>query len=122
MRTLIISAIEGMKRSEHMRPILKKEHLQICIVFEEESWYLLFDGKAPRFISREKELSDVVIEGDRDGLTQLFRGEDFLLAMKRRGDISVTGSLKHLLWLESLFYLTDVDYEKITDFVDKDNR
>lgn len=112
MRTLLISAIEGMKRSEHMKPLLKKEQLQLCIIFEEETWYLLFDGHDPRFISKEKELSDVVIEGDRDGLTQLFRGEDFLLAMKRRGDISVTGSLKHLLWLESLFYLTDVVMKK----------
>jgi len=107
MRTLLISAIENMEKSEHMKSLLTKYSLQLCIVSGEETRYILFDGHAPRIVSEVSELNDVVIEGDRESLTQLFRGDDFLLAMKNREEIAVSGSLNHLLWLESLFYLKD---------------
>ncbi len=106
MKTLLMSVINGMDKSEHTKPLLTKQQLQLCIVSEDGMWNIFFDGESPRFI--ENETSDVVIEGSNDALTQLIRGEDFLLAMRRREELNVTGSLKHLLWLESLFYLTNV--------------
>ncbi|WP_280769430.1 hypothetical protein [Salipaludibacillus daqingensis] len=122
MRTLIISVIEGMKKSEQIKPLLTKHKLQLSIVSEDRTWHILFDGSNPRFISDVEDSSDVVIEGDNDALKELFLGTDFLLAMNRREEIHCTGSLKYLLWLESLFYLTDIKRNiAAIDFIDKHN-
>lgn len=105
MKTLLIHMIEGMKKTAHLRELLGKHDVIVEIIYGDEHWYMQLVGKDSK-LSLTADKSDIVIQGEEEELKLLFRGEDFLLAMKRREDLYVEGSLKHLLWLESLFYLS----------------
>ncbi|PYZ92894.1 hypothetical protein CR194_14725 [Salipaludibacillus keqinensis] len=107
MRTLLISTIDQMNQSKHMEKLLKKHQLHLCVISEDESWNISFERDLVYLTSLHIDQPDVVIEGDEDILKQLFLGEDFLLAMNRRRDLGVKGSLRKLLWVESLLYLAN---------------
>ncbi|MGJ9384079.1 MULTISPECIES: SCP2 sterol-binding domain-containing protein [Salipaludibacillus] len=105
MNHLLIKSMEGMTKTSHLRELLKKHHLIVQVKYLEKRWYMNLDNKDFK-LTLDEDVCDIMISGDEDELKLLFRGEDFLLAMKRRGDLEVEGSLKHLLWLESLLYLS----------------
>ena len=56
--------------------------------------------------TQSNESEDLLIEGNKASMQILLNGEDFLASMKKRGDIVVSGKLKDILLMESLWYLT----------------
>lgn len=106
METELFAAVQQMKSNGHMSQLLNKYELLLKLTGDEGMWFLEFQGDDIEFLSRSQTTeADVVITGDDTYLKHLYRGEDFLLAMIKRGDLKAEGSLKHLLWLESLFFL-----------------
>ncbi|UTR15894.1 SCP2 sterol-binding domain-containing protein [Salipaludibacillus sp. LMS25] len=106
METLLHSAINQMGKQEQASELLKKYDIKVKLSCNNRVWYLDFQQSAVhvRQAVEEQEVA-VFISGDEEALTSLLKGEDFLLAMSKRGDLIAEGDLKYLLWLEALFYL-----------------
>ncbi|MCR6107878.1 SCP2 sterol-binding domain-containing protein [Salipaludibacillus agaradhaerens] len=106
METLLYSAINDMSQQEQASQLLKKYDIKVKLTCEGRVWYLDFQQSAVNVIQAVEEHEVAVfISGDEEVITHLLKGEDFLLAMSKRGDLIADGALKYLLWLEALFYL-----------------
>ncbi|WP_093055291.1 SCP2 sterol-binding domain-containing protein [Salipaludibacillus aurantiacus] len=103
--TLLASVINDMKQTDRIRKLVKKYEITLLISCGSENWFIAFIGIDTGIVRGNGAAPDVIIKGDEDSLKMLFQGEDFLLTMRRRGELEAKGSLKYLLWLESLFYL-----------------
>ncbi|MFA9559847.1 hypothetical protein ACERII_21270 [Evansella sp. AB-rgal1] len=106
MYQLLSSSVERIKNSPHMSEMLGKSSISVCVICEDEQWLVIFRGRDIEIESVKSTVGDVVIEGDLEAYRLLLNGEDFLLSMKRRGELGVSGNLKDLLLLESLWYLS----------------
>ncbi|TMW72457.1 hypothetical protein [Alteribacter natronophilus] len=106
MRNVLTSSIKRMRKTENLLRLLDETTLDVCLVCEEESWLLSLNGDTISIAPYEDEKSEVTITGEQEAMHSLFMGDDFLLSMKKRGDLAVSGRLKHILLLESLWYLS----------------
>ncbi|SDZ64117.1 SCP-2 sterol transfer family protein [Evansella caseinilytica] len=106
MYQILSSSVGRMKQSAHMQELLEKTKMVVCMICEDEQWVIHFDGKDINIDEVTETPADVVLEGNGEALQLLLTGEDFLLSMKKRGEIGVSGRLKDLLLLESLLYLS----------------
>ncbi|WP_198283989.1 hypothetical protein [Evansella cellulosilytica] len=89
-----------------MNELVDKAFINVCFICDEEQWIVRFNGQNIDIESVKDTVGDVIIEGDIESLRLLLQGEDFLISMKKRGELGVSGQLKDLLLLESLLYLS----------------
>lgn len=108
MENLLIDSAERIKKGEHIARLVKKADITFFIKCEEDSWFVhLCNGE---FEIRKQSAEDkgdwLVIEGNPSSIKRFINGEDFLLSMKRRGELKAEGKLRQLLLLESIWFLT----------------
>lgn len=106
MHKLLSSSIETIRKTAHTNELIAKANLSVCFICDEEQWIVKFSGKDIRIESVFDIVGDVVIEGSIEAYRILLNGDDFLLSMKKRGELGVSGHLKDLLLLESILYLS----------------
>ncbi|MCD8509803.1 MAG: hypothetical protein LRY73_07970 [Bacillus sp. (in: Bacteria)] len=106
MHELLSTVAEKIRGSSHIKELLAEADLSVCFVAEEERWLMVFSEGHVNLDYQANGNSDVVVEGDMEALRLLLRGDDFLLSMKKRGELKAEGSLKNLLLLESILYLS----------------
>ncbi|MDQ0257612.1 hypothetical protein J2S74_005074 [Evansella vedderi] len=106
MHQLLSSTIEKIRKASHMHELLDKADLKVCFICEEEQWLVHFQGRNVHIESKLDSVGDVVIEGSLEAFRLLLNGDDFLLSMKKRGELGISGNLKDLLLLESILYLS----------------
>ncbi|MBM7096980.1 hypothetical protein JSY36_14685 [Bacillus sp. H-16] len=106
MKKLLTSSIKRMRKTDNLLGLLDETILDVCLICNEESWLLSLTGNTISISQYDNETSHVTIHGDREAMKTLFNGDDFLLNLKKRGDLSATGRLRDLLLLESLWYLS----------------
>ncbi|WP_096436767.1 hypothetical protein [Alteribacter populi] len=108
MESILFSSLQRMQRIEQLQSLLNRTNLEVCVICDENKWYFSIKGQRNDVRPFTGEKSDVVIEGRLEELKQFLYGDDFLLSMKKRGQIGVEGCLNDLLTLESLWYLSNV--------------
>ncbi|MBU9712977.1 SCP2 sterol-binding domain-containing protein [Evansella tamaricis] len=108
MEQILMDSFDRMRQAGHIEGLLGKAQLEVSIVLEEMNWLVKIHGSDIRVerVLESPETADVLIKGEKDDLQSLFRGEDFLISMKKREALTVEGDLKDLLLLESLWYLS----------------
>ncbi|WP_026688446.1 hypothetical protein [Alteribacter aurantiacus] len=106
MKTLLTSSIKRMRKTENLLGLLDEMTLDVCLICNDESWLLSLNGNTISISQYDNEISQVTIHGDQKAMKTLFDGEDFLLSLRKRGELSVSGRLRDLLLLESLWYLS----------------
>ncbi|RBW71260.1 SCP2 sterol-binding domain-containing protein [Bacillus taeanensis] len=98
--------IEAVNIAPHLLPLYAQKELNLLFKCEEKQIGLaIFQGQLK---IEELQFSDanVTITGSKEALKQLLFGEDKLLLMKKRNDLSVEGRYRDLLQVEALFLLT----------------
>ncbi|PYZ95763.1 hypothetical protein CR205_15335 [Alteribacter lacisalsi] len=106
VKYLLTSSIKRMRKTENLLRLLDETTLDVCLICQEERWLLSLNGEMISISPYENEKSEVTISGENEAMAVLFRGDDFLLSLRKRGELTVTGRLRHLLLLESLWYLS----------------
>ncbi|MBU9722177.1 MULTISPECIES: hypothetical protein [Bacillaceae] len=109
LNQIVANAVDRLRKARHLEGLLEKANFNICINSGDHGTWMLHFRESEVILKNlidDEESYDIRIEGESKQLSELLQGDDFLLAMKNRGDISVTGSLKDLLLLESLLYLS----------------
>ncbi|WP_096190085.1 SCP2 sterol-binding domain-containing protein [Evansella halocellulosilytica] len=107
MEKLLLGLVKQLHNTSTIKPLLKT-NVTVRLKNDIEEWLLIVDGGDLKIEKAFQGNSDVTIEGDEEIIHQLLTGHDFLLSLKKRDELNVTGKLKDLLLLESLFYLPNI--------------
>ncbi|ABO68297.1 MULTISPECIES: hypothetical protein [Geobacillus] len=105
MHQLVGQFMERMQTLRHLLPILPDE--QLYVRFEsEEGVALLAIGKEPTAPEiGNDERHTLTVRGSKKALESLLSGELKLQQLVRLQEVSVSGSFRHMLLLESLLHL-----------------
>lgn len=107
MYELLSSFVNEISQSKLLAQLVGDKELDVCVIGEEGQWLIHISKDKLDLQSYEGDKENiVVIKGNNEALRLLLNGDDFLLSMKKRGELEVTGNLKELLLLESIFYLS----------------
>lgn len=106
MHGLLSSVLEKIRDSAQLTKIIDNSDLTVCFMVEDERWFIFFQEGHVHMEYQADTDGDVVIEGNMEAIRLLLNGDDFLLSMIKRGELQADGSLKNLLLLESIFYLS----------------
>ncbi|MCZ0756584.1 SCP2 sterol-binding domain-containing protein [Anoxybacillus sp. J5B_2022] len=102
---LVKQFMERVKTLHHLLPILPEEALYVC--FECDGETIIF-SISKHGIQRKAELDEqkaVTVCGSKEALKSLFHGELKLQQQLRLKELTVFGSFRHMLLLESLLHL-----------------
>ena len=106
MEHLLNNSIERIRNAAHTRNLLHKADVSVCLKCEEFIQVIFIHNGEIQLKTQSNESEDLLIEGNKDSMKILLNGENFLTSMKKREDIVVSGKLKDILLMESIWYLT----------------
>lgn len=102
------SFLKTFKDKGHILPLIQHAELRLRIsTTEQQSVQLVIkNGEIFALYDSHQEQANCQIHGGLQELKQLFEGHERLRVLQRNGALNVKGTLRTVLLLESLFYLT----------------
>lgn len=110
VRTVLIEIQRNMKSASHIRLLLRRESLSVCLVMNNQQLAFIIHGERLEIIRRSDQL-DIIIKGEEEEIQTLLRGITPLRALLRQGRIEAEGSYRNLLRLESVLFCS---YEEMS--------
>lgn len=98
--------IEQLSHKPALVPLYKNRNMVLELKSEQEQIWLQFIDCHCDVLYEKPEHVDIVVYGENEHIASLIKGYERLTLMEEEGRISVNGSLRNLLSLESLFVLT----------------
>lgn len=105
MDELVKQFMERVNALKHLWPILPTEALYVCFRWEEKEMIFSISKQGMQRKAEVDEKKTVTVCGTEEALKSLFYGELKLQQQLRLKEITVFGSFRHILLLESLFHL-----------------
>jgi alkyl sulfatase BDS1-like metallo-beta-lactamase superfamily hydrolase len=99
--------VEKLNRKESLKPLLRNASLSLVLTCQNESYYM--ELKNNRFSWRRmkgEDNPDIWLTGDMTSISLVMEGEILLREAKKNGSIQLEGSLRKILLLESVFFLS----------------
>ncbi|MEK4653292.1 MULTISPECIES: SCP2 sterol-binding domain-containing protein [unclassified Niallia] len=99
--------VEKLNRKESLKPLLRNASLSLVLTCQNESYYM--ELKNNRFSWRRmkgEDNPDIWLTGDMTSISLVMEGEVLLREAKKNGSIQLEGSLRKILLLESVFFLS----------------
>jgi len=101
--------VEILSQKPALVPLYKNRDMTLEIQSDEEHiWLQFLDGHCDILLSKPEHV-DITVSGNTECIEALIKGYERLTLMEEEGRITIDGSLRHLLSLESLFVLTGED-------------
>ncbi|RAK18621.1 hypothetical protein B0I26_10941 [Anoxybacillus vitaminiphilus] len=103
---LIQQFIERIQTSSHLSPLLPEERIYIRFEWENENIvFAISKNGTEKKKEEEDEQRLLTIRGSAEAIHTLLTGELKLQQQMRLKELSVVGSFRHMLLLESIFHL-----------------
>ncbi|MGI8349510.1 SCP2 sterol-binding domain-containing protein [Niallia circulans] len=99
--------VEKLNRKESLKPLLRNASLSLVLTCQNESYYMELNNN--RFSWRRmkgEDNPDIWLTGDMTSISLVMEGEILLREAKKNGSIQLEGSLRKILLLESVFFLS----------------
>ena len=87
-------------------PLYKNRNMILELQSSREKIWLKFSNNQCQILREPPENVDIVVSGENENIEALIKGDERLTLMEEEGRITVRGSLRNLLSLESLFVLS----------------
>src|SRR4051794_6820920 len=90
----------------HVLPLIQHVEVRVTVQCEQETIHLEIKNGAIKILQVNAQPSKYRISGKPNAIKQLFEGTAKLRMLERRGDLKVAATLRTILLLESIFFLT----------------
>lgn len=98
--------VEKLNRKESLKPLLRNASLSLVLTCQNESYFMELKNNRFSWRRMKDDKPDIWLTGDRTSISLVTEGEILLREAKKRGSIQLEGSLRKILLLESLFFLS----------------
>lgn len=103
----VTSLVDNLNRKEVLKPLLRNTSFSLAICCQNTSHVIEFRNNHFSWRPKKDENPDVWLSGERESLHKITSGEILLRKARKMGLIQLDGSLRKILLLESLFFLSN---------------
>jgi ubiquinone biosynthesis protein UbiJ len=98
--------VEILSHKPALVPLYQNRNMVLELRSHQEQIWLQFSYGCCSLLIEKPEHVDIVVSGENENIASFMKGCERLTLMKEEGRLSVSGNLRNLLSLESLFVLT----------------
>lgn len=107
MIELINQFVNRVSRQPHLKPILPTNVVRVCLQSGYKLHFIEISTEGCRTTTDSQARIDLWIKGDEEVMETIILGGEKLRKLEISNEVKISGKLRDILMLESLFYLTE---------------